>query len=430
MSRIGRRNVAQAAPGRRPARRAPAKSMPEENIGPSPRRTTHLTSSVGGGGLEAPRASAEHQLVVERVALLGAVEDDVADGAAVLGRDDAHGANNKVPANLPPTATWSEPNTWRRSRRSACSARASWATASRRSRRRPATTSSLREVDDATLAEGHRARSRSSSRARSRRASPPRRTPTPSAAASRARRTTTTSPTATSSSRRSPRTSQLKLEMWKRGRRHRQARGGLRHEHLVAGRHRPGRGDVAARALPRPALLQPGAGHEARRGHPRGDDVRRGVRGRRRLRRVAQGKLGDPDARTRRASSSTACSSRTCSTRSAPTRRASARSQEIDEAMKAGAGAPDGAADARRLRRARHARARSATSCSTSSASAASPSRRRCARCSPPAGTARSPAWASTTTRARRRSPERRHLSAMARSSRSAATRSPRAPSC
>ena len=75
---------------------------------------------------------------------------------------------------------------------------------------------------------------------------------------------------------------------------------------------------------------------------------------------------------------------------------------EIDEAMKAGAGAPDGPAHAGGLRGPRHARARSATSCSTSSASGASPSRRRCARCSAPAGTGARAAWASTTTRAKR----------------------------
>ena len=46
---------------------------------------------VGRGGLEG-LAQAEDQLIVEGVALLGAVEDDVAHRAAVLGQDDAHGA--------------------------------------------------------------------------------------------------------------------------------------------------------------------------------------------------------------------------------------------------------------------------------------------------------------------------------------------------
>ena len=45
--------------------------------------------AIGGGGLER-LAQAEDQLVVEGVALLGTVEDDVAHGAAVLGQDGAH----------------------------------------------------------------------------------------------------------------------------------------------------------------------------------------------------------------------------------------------------------------------------------------------------------------------------------------------------
>ena len=152
-----------------------------------------------------------------------------------------------------------------------------------------------------------------------------RRTPTRSARASRRRPTTPTSPTATSSSRRSPSRCRSKLEMWREVDGIVKDERVLRDEHVVAGGHRPGRGDDAAGPLPRPALLQPGAGHEARRGHPRGDDVRRGVRGRPRVR-ASRRASSRSRRRTRRASSSTACSSRTCSTRSAPTRRASARS--------------------------------------------------------------------------------------------------------
>ena len=63
--------------------------MPLENIGPAPRTTTQRTSRSAAAACER-LAQAEDQLVVERVALLGTVEDDVADGAAVLGQDGAH----------------------------------------------------------------------------------------------------------------------------------------------------------------------------------------------------------------------------------------------------------------------------------------------------------------------------------------------------
>ena len=71
-------------------------------------------------------------------------------------------------------------------------------------------------------------------------------------------------------------------------------------------------------------------------------DLDEALRGR--LRRSARrwSKTTRRTRRTRPASSSTACWCRTCSTRSAPTRRASARSSEIDAAMKAGAGHPMG----------------------------------------------------------------------------------------
>ena len=61
--------------------------MPEENIGPSPRRTTQCTAGSSAAARSAsPMASTSS--LVERVALLGAVEDDVADGAAVLGENE------------------------------------------------------------------------------------------------------------------------------------------------------------------------------------------------------------------------------------------------------------------------------------------------------------------------------------------------------
>ena len=57
--------------------------MPEENIAPSPRSDDAVDRRVVGRGAQR-LADGEHQLVVERVALLGAVEDDVADGAAIV----------------------------------------------------------------------------------------------------------------------------------------------------------------------------------------------------------------------------------------------------------------------------------------------------------------------------------------------------------
>ena len=63
--------------------------MPLENIGPAPRTTTQSTSRSAAAAAAASR-DPEDQLVVERVALLGAVEDEVADGAVVFGQDEAH----------------------------------------------------------------------------------------------------------------------------------------------------------------------------------------------------------------------------------------------------------------------------------------------------------------------------------------------------
>ena len=70
--------------------------MPEENIGPSPRSTTQWTSGSSAAARSAA-PSAEHEVVVERVALLGAVEDDVADRAAMLGEDQGHAAGGYRP---------------------------------------------------------------------------------------------------------------------------------------------------------------------------------------------------------------------------------------------------------------------------------------------------------------------------------------------
>ena len=64
------------------------RSTPAEKTGPSPRRTTQCTSCRRRP--PARRRRARQQLLVHRVALLWAVQDDVADRTAVLGGDDAH----------------------------------------------------------------------------------------------------------------------------------------------------------------------------------------------------------------------------------------------------------------------------------------------------------------------------------------------------
>ena len=56
----------------------------------------------------------------------------------------------------------------------------------------------------------------------------------------------------------------LKLEMWKEVDRIVKPEAIFATNTSLAGRHRPGRGDDAPDAVPRPALLQPRAGHEAR----------------------------------------------------------------------------------------------------------------------------------------------------------------------
>ena len=57
--------------------------MPDEKSGPAPRITTHAHGRVVGRGAQRG-AGGQHQLVVERVALLRPVEDDVADGAVIF----------------------------------------------------------------------------------------------------------------------------------------------------------------------------------------------------------------------------------------------------------------------------------------------------------------------------------------------------------
>ena len=80
-----------AAGHRSPAKEASSpRSTPAENTGPSPRSTTQCTAA-SARGLAQGAAKRDQQLLVHRVALLGAIQDDVADGVAVLGEDEAHG---------------------------------------------------------------------------------------------------------------------------------------------------------------------------------------------------------------------------------------------------------------------------------------------------------------------------------------------------
>ena len=144
-------------------------------------------------------------------------------------------------------------------------------------------------------------------------------------------------------------------------------------------------------ALPRAALLQPGAGDEAARGRPRCvTHRRRGLRGR-------ASSSAERSARPscRRATRPGFIVNRLLVPYLLDAMRAyeeGVGSIERDRRRDEGRRRPsDGAADAARLRRPRHDPARSATSCSTSSASGASPRRRRCASWSPPASSAGSP---------------------------------------
>ena len=65
------------------------RSMPDENIGPSPRTTTTRTESSSAASSKAGPSACE-QLAVHRVALLRPVDDDVADRPAVLDLDQWH----------------------------------------------------------------------------------------------------------------------------------------------------------------------------------------------------------------------------------------------------------------------------------------------------------------------------------------------------
>ena len=148
----------------------------------------------------------------------------------------------------------------------------------------------VREVDEGPSRRAS-GRSRSSSRARSRRARPSRPTPTPCAA--RIHGTTDYKDLADCDLVIEAITEDLesKLEMW------RELDEIVKADALFATNTSslPVIAQAAvtdrARAVPRPALLQPRAGDEARRGHPLRDDLRRDVRSRRGLRR-ALGKLG------------------------------------------------------------------------------------------------------------------------------------------
>src|SRR5215211_5562042 len=126
----------------------------------------------------------------------------------------------------------------------------------------------------------------------------------------------------------------------------------VRDEHLVLGRRGPGRRHVAARPLPRPALLQPGPGDGARRGHPCRDHLGRGVSGRARLRRE-RGQEAGPDPRLGRLHRQPAA--RALHARRHPRLRGGRRLDRGDRrGHEGGRRPPDGPAHARRLRRARH----------------------------------------------------------------------------
>ena len=213
----------------------------------------------------------------------------------------------------------------------------------------------VREVDDETLADGHR-QDREAARPRGREgqgdAGGGRRGPRPHPGHGRLPRPRTT---ATSCSRRSPRTSALKLEMW------RELDEIVKPEALFATNTSSLAVIDQAAVTGRPErflglhFFNPAQVMKLLEVVRCVTTSRRDLRRRRRLRRRGSASSACRP-RTRPASSSTACSCPTCSTRCAPTRRASARSTEIDEAMKAGAGHPMGPLTLAGLRRARHAR--------------------------------------------------------------------------
>ncbi len=75
------------------------RSTPAEKTGPSPRSTTQCTDGVVRRRAQRI-AERDEQLLVHRVALLRPVQHDVADGAAVLGDDDAHRGLLRLHAGL------------------------------------------------------------------------------------------------------------------------------------------------------------------------------------------------------------------------------------------------------------------------------------------------------------------------------------------
>ena len=85
-ARIGPPEAGAAATGFSDRSRRSLRSMPDENMAPSPRTTTHAHGGVVGRRLERV-AEARDQLAVEGVALLGTLEDQVADPAAILDSD-------------------------------------------------------------------------------------------------------------------------------------------------------------------------------------------------------------------------------------------------------------------------------------------------------------------------------------------------------
>ena len=183
------------------------------------------------------------------------------------------------------------------------------------------------------------------------------------------------------------------------GRSDRQARGRLRDQHLLAGGDRPGGRDRPPGAVRRPALLQPGAGDEARRGRALRDDLRRGVRDRRSAFARSEGKLAIPTK-----DKAGFIVNRLLVPYMLDAMRAYeegvgsvARDRRGDEGRR---GASDGSADAGGLRRARHARLdlrravrRVPRAALRAPADAAQDARAR-------AGSGASRGWASTTTRA------------------------------
>ena len=216
----------------------------------------------------------------------------------------------------------------------------------------------LREVDDEPAGEGHR-QDREAARPRGRegqgRAGRRRRRARPHPGHDRLRRPRRLRPR-DRGDHRGPRAQARDVA---RGRRDRQGRRVLRHQHLLAAGDRPGRRHQPPRPLPRPALLQPRAGDEAGRGRPLRHDLRRGLPGRPRLRQEAR-QARRPDPRQRglhRQPPARALPARR-DARLRGGRRLDHRDRRGDEGRRR---APDGAAHAARTSSASTRSARSAT---------------------------------------------------------------------